>query len=85
MFVNYTCIPILLLGCGKQEKKMFSSLSADRTGVYFSNDLEISDDVNIVEYMYAYNGGGVAIGDINNDGLLDIYLTANQLPNKIIS
>ena len=42
-----------------------------------------SDDFNIIEYLYFYNGGGVALGDINNDGLYDIYFSANQQLNKL--
>lgn len=83
ILTNNVLLFVFLWGCGKQEKQMFSSLSAERTGIQFSNIIKMTNDVNIVEYMYAYNGGGVAIGDVNNDGLLDIYFTANQIPNKL--
>lgn len=61
----------------------FKSVPADSSGIDFTNTLQQSDDLNIIEYLYYYNGGGVAIGDINNDGLEDVYLTANQTPDKL--
>ncbi len=62
---------------------LFNLLNSDRTGVDFSNDLHPMGELNIMEYLYFYNGGGVAIGDINNDGFEDIFFTANQGPNKL--
>jgi len=62
---------------------LFSLLPAEQTGIDFQNTLTETPDLNILKYEYAYNGGGVAIGDVNGDGLPDIYLTANQLPAKL--
>jgi len=53
------------------------------TGVHFVNTLSNTDDFNIIEYLYFYNGGGVAVGDINQDGLPDLYFSANQTSNKL--
>lgn len=69
---------LLLNGCGRQNKPMFQLLTATETGVSFRNDPVANDSLNILDYLYYYNGGGVAIGDVNNDGLQDIYFTANQ-------
>lgn len=74
---------LLLSSCQEQERCLFTELPSNETQIYFSNDFVESEALNIVEYLYAYNGGGVGIGDINNDGLPDIYFTANQLPNKL--
>ena len=53
------------------------------TGIQFSNDLPINLDLNIFNYMYYYNGGGTAVGDLNNDGLTDIILSANLAEEKV--
>jgi len=77
---------ILVLSCEKKIKKadlFFEAVSSNESGINFSNNLTDTNDMNIVEYLYYYNGGGVAIGDINNDGLDDIYFTANQLPDRL--
>jgi len=55
----------------------------DSTGVNFVNQLTFDQEFNIYTYRNFYNGGGVGLGDINNDGLIDIYLTGNQSPNKL--
>ncbi len=62
---------------------LFKLLAPAQTGVDFANLVKEDTTFNILNYLYFYNGGGVSIGDINNDGLPDIYLTANRLPNKL--
>jgi enediyne biosynthesis protein E4 len=75
---------LLMVSCKREEEeKLFRLLSPEATGINFSNDLISSQEMNILEYLYFYNGGGVAIGDINNDGLQDIYFTSNQGENKL--
>jgi hypothetical protein len=77
-----------IISCSNPEKQpdsdqVFTRLSAKETGLDFVNQLENSEDFDVFRYRNYYNGGGVAIGDINNDGLPDIYLTSNIGPNKL--
>ena len=72
--------------CKHTEKavpKLFDQLPADSTGINFTNQLPVDDQFNIFTYRNFYNGCGVALGDINNDGLIDIFFTANVLPNRL--
>src|SRR5258706_11372391 len=62
---------------------LFKRLGKDQTNIDFVNKLEFDSKFNIYTYRNFYNGGGVALGDINNDGLIDIYFSANQGPNKL--
>jgi hypothetical protein len=62
---------------------LFELLSSEKTKIDFINNITYSNEFNIYTYRNFYNGGGVGLGDVNNDGLLDIYLTANQLPNRL--
>lgn len=89
----FLAFSILLLACNskKQESdenfvggpQRFELLSSDKTGINFSNTLQENYVYNIINYEYLYNGGGVAIGDINNDGLPDVYFTATFGSNKL--
>ncbi len=74
---------ILFSACESRTSTLFSSLPAEQTGINFENKISDIDTFNILDYLYYYNGGGVAIGDINNDGLPDIYFTSNQGSNKL--
>lgn len=64
-------------------EKLFSDMPASYTGIDFENKLEFRQDFNIYTYRNFYNGGGVAIGDVNKDGLPDIYFTGNMVPNRL--
>lgn len=76
-------IPFLLLFACNNQGPLFITANPTNTGIDFKNSLAESNDFNILDYLYFYNGGGVAIGDINNDGLPDIYLSGNQVKNKL--
>ncbi|RPG29403.1 MAG: VCBS repeat-containing protein, partial [Muricauda sp. TMED12] len=72
----------LVVSC-KKGGSLFENPKAQNTGVEFTNTLTETDDLSILDYLYFYNGGGVSIGDINNDGLPDIFFTGNQVKNKL--
>ncbi|MFN3783300.1 MAG: VCBS repeat-containing protein [Spirosomataceae bacterium] len=82
---KYPFILFLLLTFASCQKKksVFTRLSPEQTGVHFVNQITESDSVNILVHDYVYNGGGVGIADFNNDGLQDIFFSANQSGNKL--
>lgn len=85
-FVFIFFLSVIFFSCSEKEKvddRLFVKLSPEQTGIQFNNELILSPDFDVFRYRNYYNGGGVAIGDINNDGLSDIYLTANMKPNKL--
>ena len=64
-------------------KKIFLQLRSNDTGIDFKNILTENDSLNYFTYGYIYMGGGVSAGDINNDGLIDLYFSGNMVPNKL--
>lgn len=60
------------------DHQLFTLLNNGQTDVHFKSSITETADFNILNYYYTYNGGGVAIGDLNNDGLVDIYFTSDQ-------
>ncbi|RYY58161.1 MAG: RNA-binding protein [Chitinophagaceae bacterium] len=79
----YIFATLALVSCRDDESRMFTSLDDDRTGIDFKNTLREDDAANVMNYLYFYNGGGVAAGDINNDGLPDLFFTGNMVPNRL--
>ncbi len=63
--------------------QLFEKLPASKTHIEFTNQIKETPEFNILDYLYFYNGGGVASGDINNDGLVDLFFTSNQGKNKL--
>ena len=67
----------------KERKRQFDLLDSDNTGIEFANTLIENDSINYFTYSYLYMGGGVSAGDINNDGLIDLFFTGNQVSNRL--
>ena len=96
---NFFVLPltaVLVSSCGtstsneKAEKPsasvhapLLAAVPAEQSGINFNNTITESPELNYFTYVYAYNGAGVAVGDIDNDGLSDIYFTGNQVSDKL--
>ncbi len=83
IFGHLILFTILLSGCQKNEHKRFIKLDTSKTGINFTNTLKETPELNILNYLYFYNGAGIAAADFNNDGLIDLYFTANQGEDQI--
>ncbi len=89
--IQYTIflLGVLFFSCSENKKAetetptLFQLMDTTATHITFVNDLTYNQEFNVYKYRNYYNGGGVAIGDINNDGLVDIYLTSNLTSNKL--
>ncbi|HEY8733846.1 MAG TPA: VCBS repeat-containing protein, partial [Puia sp.] len=84
----HACLLLLSSSCNrsahdKTPEPLFELLPASETGIHFNNKVRDTKESNIFKYRNFYNGGGVAIGDINHDGLPDIFFTSNQHENQL--
>src|SRR5947208_15431321 len=77
------CFYIALNNSCKNNNTVFQEVSSSSSGIIFRNDVTESDSVNPIDVENMYNGGGVGVGDFNNDGLQDLYFTGNQVSNKL--
>lgn len=78
-----TLLVVLVLTACKRSHPLFKNISPENSGIHFNNLIKEDDTLNVLRYEYIYNGGGVGIGDFNNDSLPDIYFTGNLVPNKL--
>jgi enediyne biosynthesis protein E4 len=90
-FLVTGAISIGIISCNEKDQdrqiarsgELFQLIEPDKTGIDFINEVTDGEKFNILTYRNFYNGGGIAIGDINNDSLPDLYFTANQKKNKL--
>ncbi|ADV48112.1 FG-GAP repeat protein [Cellulophaga algicola DSM 14237] len=75
------------LGCNKnvvtEKTYLLEKLESSETGIDFVNQIDENSEHSIINYLYFYNGGGVSAGDVNNDGLVDLYFVSNMKENKL--
>jgi hypothetical protein len=74
---------VLLIASCSNRRTMFRELNSSNTGIQFNNKIIENDSINPIDLTNIYNGGGVGVGDFNNDGLQDLYFTGNVVPNKL--
>ncbi|MEP7374680.1 MAG: VCBS repeat-containing protein [Chitinophagaceae bacterium] len=73
---------LLFLAACQHRDTMFTEIDSSKSGITFNNTITENDSINPIDMEFLYNGGGVAIGDFNNDGLPDVYFSASQVSNK---
>lgn len=76
-------ICLSMFSCSNLSKESFVKIPSSRSGIKFFNELVENDTLNYTKFPFMYMGGGVSVGDINNDGLDDIFFTGNLVPNKL--
>nr|MDQ3015696.1 VCBS repeat-containing protein [Bacteroidota bacterium] len=94
--ISIVCIACIMSACQKKGEVtsetqtafqssgiQLKSLDASQTGINFANQINDEGKVNIFTWHFIYNGGGVAAGDINNDGLVDLYFSGNMVQDKL--
>ncbi|MDB5153789.1 MAG: RNA-binding protein, partial [Mucilaginibacter sp.] len=80
-YLLYLLIPILFFSC--KRPTLFEQIPSSHSGVNFNNKIIENDTINPLDKLNIYNGGGVGVGDFNNDGLQDIYFAGNAVSNKL--
>jgi len=83
LFIPFTALLVWVLGRSESTPKLFRRLTSSETGILFNNRIQESDSINVLQFEYLYNGGGVGIGDFNNDGLQDVFFTGNQVSCRL--
>ncbi len=81
-FLFILLLTLLFISC-KNGATLFTSIPESSSGIHFSNTITENDSINILNYEYVYNGGGVGTGDFNRDGLTDVYFSGNMVGNQL--
>lgn len=83
--ILFAICTIVFIACKQQKQNayFFEAKTSNQTGLYFNNQLQPTAELNMLKYMYFYNGAGVGVADFNNDGLIDIYFASNQQSNQL--
>ena len=81
-FCTLSLLTVCFVSCSNSDS-LFRKITSDKSGIHFNNKIDESDSINVLDLENVYNGGGVGIGDFNNDGLQDIYFTGNMVSNKL--
>lgn len=81
--IPFLFVLLMMVSCKDSTPVLFTLMDQSDTGIDFKNNLQPSKEIDIMKYTYFYNGGGVAIGDINNDGLQDVFFTGNMVKNRL--
>lgn len=83
LYFLFVSIGVISCNSGHEDVVLFEKLNAQKTHIDFENTIKETKDFNILDYLYFYNGGGVSAGDVNNDGLVDLFFVSNQGKNKL--
>ena len=81
--LSFYIVALFFSSCSAKKNHLFIKLASPQTGIDFSNHISYTEEFNPYTYRNFFNGGGVAIGDVNNDGLPDVFFCSNQKPNRL--
>src|SRR5450631_3465805 len=79
----FILLPAWLLSACHKDQHLFEKISSSHSGIVFSNTIVETESINPLDVVNIYNGGGVGIGDFNNDGLPDIYFGGNMVSSRL--
>lgn len=82
-YFSFFYIAFIFYSCQDEKQTRFNLVDPTESGINFNNSIKENDSVNVVDFLNIYNGGGVGVGDINNDGLLDVYFSGNMVSGRL--